>query len=372
MSRLPLGMVSLTWRESSSLARAALLEADSGAESPGAALLASGVARGLVRLETCSRVEWLFSAEDPAWAASLLRAGLLARVGAHADGPPRVPPRALRARTGAAALDHLLRVAVGLDAVVEGERAVGNQVGRAFEQAHAAGATDPALRRVWRGLGQLLARRAALPGITAGGVHGLAAATLREAGLGAESRVEILGTGTIARQVRGIWPTTRAWPRAALAEFLDAASRADAVVLCTAGPAPWVDLPERAGALCVDVGAPRQARAAPGWSFIDLDTLLATRRLLEEPALLALEALVMEGRETLAADLLTPPPGELLATVDATCREFLAEELPGLTATLPPAAAAEVRARVGRLQNRLIRRVRAVATHTPPPDESSP
>jgi glutamyl-tRNA reductase len=372
MSRLQLGMVSLTWRESSSRARAALLAADSGPDAPGAALLASGAARGLVRLETCSRVEWLFSAEDPSWAASLLRAGLLARVGASADGSALVFPRAVRARTGAAALDHLLRVAVGLDAVVEGERAVGNQVGRAFEVAHAAGATDPALRRVWRGLGQLLARRTSLPGVAAGGVHGLAAATLREAGLGPSSRVEILGTGNIARQVRGAWPTARAWPRAQLQAFLDAAEVAEAVVLCTAGPAPWVDLPERAGALCVDVGAPPQARGFSGWNLVDLDTLLTSRRLLEEPALLALEALVAEGREGLAADLLAPPPGELLAAVDATHRAFLTEELPELTATLPPAAAAEVRARVGRLRDRLIRRVRAVATQTPPPEEPSP
>jgi glutamyl-tRNA reductase len=203
-------------------------------------------------------------------------------------------------------------------------------------------------------------------------VHGLAAATLRGAGLGPGSRVEILGTGTIARQVRGAWPTARVWPRAQLHEFLEAASDADAVLLCTAGPSPWVDLPARAGALCVDVGAPRQVRDFAGWELVDLDTLLASRRLLDEPALLALETLVAEGREALAADLLSPPPGDLLAAVDATHRAFLAEELPELTAALPPATAAEVRARLGRLRGRLIRRVRAVATQTPPPEEPSP
>ena len=53
-------------------------------------------------------------------------------------------------RAGSAAVHYLLRVAVGLDSVAEGEGAVGRQVLKAFEHARSTGVSDGRLHRVWK------------------------------------------------------------------------------------------------------------------------------------------------------------------------------------------------------------------------------
>jgi glutamyl-tRNA reductase len=102
---IPLALVGMSYREAPSAVRAALVELDSEAGGPARQLLDAGEISGVVRIESCARVEWLLASERPAWAAELFGAAL---TGA-AENPDRVRPRVPRA----AAVGGLLRVAAG-------------------------------------------------------------------------------------------------------------------------------------------------------------------------------------------------------------------------------------------------------------------
>src|SRR6185503_10147083 len=122
-------------------------------DSPSFELLATGAARGIARLETCSRTEWVVSSSQPQWAAELLRSALMSRLEGGAPG------RTLHLKVGPAAAHYLMRVAAGLESLAEGEPAVGRQVLRGFERAHAAKRTDKPLNACWRAVGSLIHRR---------------------------------------------------------------------------------------------------------------------------------------------------------------------------------------------------------------------
>ena len=155
---VPLALVGMSYREAPSAVRAALAAIDAEADGPSQRLLESGEITGVVRIESCARVEWLFAAPRPAWAAELFSAML---IGA-AENPDRMRPRV---RHGAAAAGGLLRVAAGLDSVAQGEHAIGNQVLRSFERAQEAGTVCRSLHVVWRGVGEMLGKaRRILPG----------------------------------------------------------------------------------------------------------------------------------------------------------------------------------------------------------------
>ena len=343
---LPVGTVGMSFREGPTSVRAALLEADQGPNAPTLALLESGVATGVVRVETCSRVTWVLSSPHPAWATSLLRAALLSAVGEAAQG------REPRVRVGRAAIDHLLRVAVGLEAVVEGERAVGRQVLQAFERAHAAGHTDAALHVVWRSVGALLRRR----GDSAPrqrGVHSLAEGRLRT--FGARGEIPVLGTGEIGRAVERSVTRARPYARRDLADFLTAARQAEAVILCTGGPHPWVALPARQDRpLVVDLGSPAQLTLAPGWLVEGLDELLEGTVALPDADHTHLVGLVDAGCAEVADAISAPPPSDALRVLDEVRRAFVEDELPAIATGLAPDAADALRAGVNQLGHRLI------------------
>jgi len=164
---IPLALVGMSYREAPSAVRAALAAFDSDASGPSQQLLAAEEITGVVRIESCARVEWLLASARPSWAAELFGAAL---IGA-ADNPDHVRPRV---RHGAAAVGALLRVAAGLDSVAQGEHAIGNQVIRSFERAHEAGTVCRSLHVAWRGVGDLLNRaRRVLPQGRTGGVQAL-------------------------------------------------------------------------------------------------------------------------------------------------------------------------------------------------------
>lgn len=352
-AEIPLAVVGMSFREGPTSARAALLAADQGPEAPSAQLLAGGTATGIVRIETCSRATWVISSAQPGWAASLLTAGLLAGAGEAAlERRPRV-------RVGRAALDHVFRVALGLEAVVEGEPAVGRQVLRAFDQAHVAGTTDGVCHQVQKEIGGLLRRRR-VSADKRRGVQTLVLERLRaelgdDAALAAQ-RVPILGTGEIARAMLRNIPGARAWPRAEMAAFQAEAARAPATVICTGGPHPWLVLPPRQDApLALDVGSPAQVLTAPGWRVVGLDQLLTGQLALPEAEHERLLRLVDEACDRVGHSLLAPPPTEALAALDAERRAFEAEELPALAEGLGPEAEAALKRGIKRFGHRLIR-----------------
>jgi nucleoside-diphosphate-sugar epimerase len=79
----------MSYREAPSAVRAALAAADAAAGGPSQQLLESGEITGVVRIESCARVEWLLAAPRPAWAAELFGATLIG----HADNPDHLRPR---------------------------------------------------------------------------------------------------------------------------------------------------------------------------------------------------------------------------------------------------------------------------------------
>src|SRR3954470_15521452 len=172
---IPLALVGMSYREAPSAVRAALAALDTATSGPSKELLDSGEVTGIVRIESCARVEWLLASARPSWAAELFGAAL---IGA-AKNPDHLPPRA---RHGAAAVGGLMRVAAGLDSVAQGEHAIGNQVLRSFERAHEGGTVCRNLHVAWRGVGELLGRaRRILPQGKTGGVHSLVMQRLNDA-----------------------------------------------------------------------------------------------------------------------------------------------------------------------------------------------
>lgn len=355
----PVAVVGVSWRSAPTLVRAQLSALSDGAE-PIASLRAAGYVAGAACISTCSRTEWILTAEQPEWAGSLLRSALVSRV-------PGLSPEAVQVRAGAAAVHYLLRVAVGLDSVAEGEGAVGRQVLKAFETARALGLADRRLRRVWKQVERLIhLRRDQVPGATSRGVQSLVREALSD---GAVRRVAVLGRGdfgqSMERALRGAnrWEIST-WSRQTLDGMLEALHAVDALVVCTGASHAWLNLPPRKRpALCIDAGSPPQVASAPGWTRLGLDELLARPELhLTEAERERLEQLVGESMATLQAELEAPAPARTLAAIDAERATFLNVELPALLAGLSPKQARRVRQAVGAFTHTLIKRTREAAS----------
>jgi glutamyl-tRNA reductase len=93
---------------------------------------------GAVVLSTCNRTEVYLDDGDP----ELVRARLERQSGLELDG-------VLATWEGQEAVEHLFRVAAGLDSLVPGEAQILGQVRLAYEQALGAGATGPVLNRLF-------------------------------------------------------------------------------------------------------------------------------------------------------------------------------------------------------------------------------
>src|SRR4051812_12817664 len=111
-----IGVLAVTYRHAPTATRAALAARDNMEDAPSAALLKAGHARGVVRAETCSRIEWIVSADNPEWALQLLDAAFVAR-GA-------MPAHTAHHYLSDEAMLRVMSVAAGLDSVAEGEAAV--------------------------------------------------------------------------------------------------------------------------------------------------------------------------------------------------------------------------------------------------------
>ncbi len=264
-------------------------------------LLGGGYATGLVCIATCSRVEWLISADDPRWATQLLEARLRERSMLHR-------------RFGAFALRYLFRVSAGLDSVVEGEAAVGRQTLDAFRAAHARGRLDPTLSLIWNALGRMTHDKRSLGPFV--GLERAVAARAR-----GRRRVAVFGRGDIGARVVATLSeegcSVSAFRRAALPSFIADARVAELVVVASGAREPWLELPERQdGPMCIDLGSPPQVAHAPGWSVETLDELLASRLALEGSRRHRLEEIV--EAQVIAAEraIAAAPRHEILATID--------------------------------------------------------
>jgi glutamyl-tRNA reductase len=349
---VPLALVGMSYREAPSVVRAALAAIDAEVGGPSQQLLDAGQVTGVVRIESCARVEWLFAAEHPAWAAELFSATL---IGA-AENPDRLRPRV---RHGAAAAGALLRVAAGLDSVAQGEHAIGNQVLRSFERAHEAGTVCRNLHVAWRGVGEMLGKaRRILPQGRTGGVQQLVIDRITD--VPRDASIAVFGLGEIGRaMLRALndagFLAAESFNRASMRAFDGAVARAEVVIIASGAPHAWLTLPPGEGRQVFDLGSPLQIVAAPGWRMTGLDELLDGHgAVLPDAEYAALEAECATSAEKICQTLLAPPPSDTLAAMTAIRTEFMQNKLPGLLEGLPPQRARKLTSEVNAMLHEFI------------------
>jgi len=350
---IPLALVGMSYREAPSAVRAALAAFDSDASGPSQQLLEAEEITGVVRIESCARVEWLLASARPSWAAELFGAAL---IGA-ADNPDHVRPRV---RHGAAAVGALLRVAAGLDSVAQGEHAIGNQVIRSFERAHEAGTVCRSLHVAWRGVGDLLNRaRRVLPQGRTGGVQALVLQRLVT--VPRDAPIAVFGLGEIGQaMLRALadagFTAVESFNRASMRAFEGAVPRANTLIVCSGAPHAWLTLPAAAGKQQVfDLGSPLQVIAAPAWKVTSLDELLdGNGAVLPESEFAALEVECANGAERICQTLLQPPPSDTLAAMTAMRTEFMQNKLPALLEGMPPQRARKLTSEVNAMLHQFI------------------
>jgi glutamyl-tRNA reductase len=332
--------------------RAALVAFDSQADGPARQLLDAGEITGVVRIESCARVEWLLASPRPAWAAELFSAALVG----NAENPDHLRPRA---RHGAAAVGGLLRVAAGLDSVAQGEHAIGNQVLRSFERAHEAGTVCRNLHVAWRGVGELLGRaRRILPQGRTGGVQALVASRILD--VPRDTPIAVFGLGEIGRaMLRALadagFTAVESFNRASMRAFEGALLRAHIVIVASGAPHAWLTLPVGGGRRVFDLGSPLQIIDAPGWQLTALDELLDGHgAVLPEAEYAALDAECSATAEKVCQTLLAPPPSDTLAAMTAMRTEFIQNKLPGLLEGLPPQRARKLTSEVNAVLHQFI------------------
>jgi len=351
---IPLALVGMSYREAPSAVRAALAGFDSDVSGPSRQLLEAEEITGVVRIESCARVEWLLASARPSWAAELFSAAL---IGA-AENPDHVRPRV---RHGVAAVGGLLRVAAGLDSVAQGEHAIGNQVLRSFERAHEAGTVCRSLHVAWRGVGELLGRaRRILPQGRTGGVQALVVQRL--VGVPREAPIAVFGLGEIGQaMLRALadagFTAVESFNRASMRAFEGAVPRAHTLIVASGAPHAWLTLPEPVGEQrrVFDLGSPLQILSAPGWKLTALDELLdGNGAVLPEAEFAALEVECATGAEKICQTLLQPPPSDTLAAMTAMRAEFMQNKLPGLLEGMPPQRARKVTSEVNAMLHQFI------------------
>jgi len=350
---IPLALVGMSYREAPSAVRAALAAFDSDAGGPSRQLLEAEEISGVVRIESCARVEWLLASARPSWAAELFSAAL---IGA-ADNPEHVRPRV---RHGAAAAGGLLRVAAGLDSVAQGEHAIGNQVLRSFERAHEGGTVCRSLHVAWRGVGELLGRaRRILPQGRTGGIQALVVQRLVT--VPRDAPIAVFGLGEIGQaMLRALadagFTAVESFNRASMRAFEGAVQRADTLIIASGASHAWLTLPAAApGKRVFDLGSPLQLVAAPGWNVTALDELLdGNGAVLPEAEYAALEAECVAGAEKICQTLLQPPPSDTLAAMTAMRTEFMQNKLPGLLEGMPPQRARKLTSEVNAMLHQFI------------------
>jgi glutamyl-tRNA reductase len=349
---IPLALVGMSYREAPSAVRAGLAAFDSGASGPSSQLLESGEITGIVRIESCARVEWLMASPRPAWAAELFSAALIGAAENNDHLRPRV-------RHGAAAVGGLLRMAAGLDSVAQGEHAIGNQVLRSFERAHEAGVMCRNLHVAWRGVGEMLNRaRRILPQGRTGGVQALVIQLMNE--VPRDAPIAVFGLGEIGRaMLRALtdagFTAVESFNRASMRAFEATLPRAQVVIVASGAPHAWATLPEGNGRRAFDLGSPLQLVAAPGWRLTALDELLdAHGAVLPESEYAALDAECAAGAERVCQTLLAPPPSDTLAAMTAIRTEFMQNKLPSLLEGLPPQRARKLTSEVNAMLHEFI------------------
>lgn len=351
---LPLAIVGASFRDVPTKLRARLAQLDEGAESPSEMLRGGGHVQGIVRIVTCSRVEWVLSTPTPEWAASMLKSALAMRC-AEAQV-------SLHAKHGMPAAHYLFRVVLGLDSVAEGESAVGRQVLSGFANAHKKSATDAVLRQVWKQTESLIhQRRVEGASIPAAGIQSLVVAVLQEVAA-LDAPIVVWGLGEVGRAtqralVRAGYSAVTGCKRDQAAELDRLAGAGAHVVVCTGGAAAYLHLPAiTQSRLCIDIGCPPQVASAPGWERLDLDSLLSgQRQKLDDGQRARLTHLAKSAADDLKEALADGTRPSRLSSLEETRRKYFAEALPALLEDLPRPQAEKLRQSIAQFAHQMLR-----------------
>jgi glutamyl-tRNA reductase len=280
---IPLAVVGVDFRRAPARKRDRLLLSDAERQALANQLRRSEAADGLACLDTCNRTEWIVSAEEPTWAAEILRTQMLTRERdpGEAAGPESNGHLVPYVYVGEEAARHLFEVAAGLESFVVGEKEIASQLHRALERSRTEESGSPILNGVGMAVGRLTrdTHRIDLTGAGPRGVHDVAVSYLQTR-FPDPPAVAVVGLGQIGEKVvrslrrAGLRPrlcnrtTAVSWAGEEPVVGLDGLERllaeVDAAVVCTAAPKPLVGverLARRAAGrpvLLVDLGIPAQ------------------------------------------------------------------------------------------------------------------
>ena len=276
---IPVALVGCDFRVASAAWRSALVLSPLERQALAERLAESAGLKAFAVVDTCNRTEWIVETPHPAWAAELLRAWMQRRFrGLSADGPLPQP----YVHVGADAARHFVRVAVGLESFVPGEREIAGQCMRALRTARAEKLASPLLDELSKSAGRAARRLERLGRFrdATRGVHALGADLVQERlersrpdGLRG-ARIAVAGMGMLGRKIHALLegrgarvsafnrtpqPAASTRPLGELASYLD---ELDALIVSTGALAAVFDLPPQAGRsrplLVVDLGVPCQ------------------------------------------------------------------------------------------------------------------
>lgn len=365
---LPIALVGCDFRIAPSTYRAALVLDAEERQVLHEKLQSAAEAPGLAILDTCNRTEWIVEAPDPEWAVDLLRAWMLRRWRERLGEGTLPSPYA---HVGVDAVRHFLRVAVGLESLVPGEREIAGQCHRALVEARSGRRASPLINELGNAAGRTVRRVERLCTFrdATRGVPRLAAdlALQGAAGTGREPRIGVAGMGLIGRKVVALLeerlaqrvlafnrtiPDTRRERWQPLVELRPWLAELDALVVATSASEPVLDLaavtaaPRRSPLLVIDLGIPPQVVAAPEADatsrLVALDDLVSADVGRVDPkAQTVAHETVEAGVQDFARAVQVRASARLLEAVHRSRRRLQGERLPALLdehlGDLPPA-----------------------------------
>ena len=295
---IPVALVGCDFRVASAAWRSALVLTPQERQALAERLAQSAGLRAFAVVDTCNRTEWIVETPHPAWAAELLRAWMQRRFrGLAADGPLPQP----YVHVGADAARHFVRVAVGLESFVPGEREIAGQCVKALLVARAENLASPLLDELSKSAGRAVRRLERLGRFrdATRGVHALGADLVqrkleaaRPDGLRG-ARIAVAGMGMLGRKIHALLEGRGARmsafnrtprppaPVRPLDDLPAALADLDVLVVATGAMAALFDLPAQQGRerplLVVDLGVPCQVAASrrEGLDHAGLDDLQA-------------------------------------------------------------------------------------------------
>lgn len=318
-AEIPIALVGCDFRVASASWRGTLVLTAEERQALADRLAQAAELRAFAVVDTCNRTEWIVETPHPAWAAELLRSWMQRRFKevARQDALPRP-----YVHVGAAAARHFVRVAVGLESFVPGEREIAGQCMKALLVARADNLGSPLLDELSKSAGRAIKRLERLGRFrdATRGVHALAADIL-EARLGRGSRalegaeIGVAGMGVLGRRLQSLLEqrgvrvhafnrTPRQAGMRPLSDIPQAAERLDALVVATGAHAPVISLPplpsRERPLLVLDLGVPAQVGARPreGVAHLGLDDVLSGASEAPDPQDVALAEEIAENAVT--------------------------------------------------------------------------